>query len=400
MMNAADQSSHNNASSLTEAEQEAALDAQLAERIAAYLHEAPTSEFHSQPIRVVRHWEGQDNLLWQVQAGGNDAASADHAVVKLFLDAGQARGRRQFDGQNTFAPRGIAPQPLWFDRYPQGLARQVLVYRWLEGTEVDLSSGAVEATGSNKIDAEHVTILEGLAQTIATVHNAPVDEVRRFCPHPVNLDFFWRIESDALQNAGERWKATASLHDMLCELSQAATQTAQRNMTLWESAMPTPVHGDLQPENCLIQSNGTAILLDWEMYGLGDPALDVARFLFHIQKQIPTEQQVYFLQPYLSQIHQPHMQERIETYRRLLSVQALTYLLNGVHHALQVEDSGGVNQEAHAQLAENLPFINASVHATLTQSLADFDIVPAQEDTLERALESWEQHVAELVGNE
>ncbi len=41
---------------------------------------------------------------------------------------------------------------------------------------------------------------------------------------------------------------------------------------------PAPVHGDLRLDNVL-SSDGGVVLLDWEMFGLGDPALEVARFL-------------------------------------------------------------------------------------------------------------------------
>ncbi|MEZ4560580.1 MAG: hypothetical protein R2854_29800 [Caldilineaceae bacterium] len=92
----------------------------LTTAIQTYLTGAATSEFRGLEVTVVDHWEGRDNLLWRVEAGAQNAAQ--DAVIKLFLDAGQVRSRRQYDGQQLFAPVGIAPQPLWYDRYPDGLS--------------------------------------------------------------------------------------------------------------------------------------------------------------------------------------------------------------------------------------------------------------------------------------
>ena len=75
----------------------------LTAAIHTYLTTAPASGFAGQDVRVVDAWRGEDNLLWRVTAGGQEA------VVKLYLDAGQARGRRQADGQRLFAPPGLAP---------------------------------------------------------------------------------------------------------------------------------------------------------------------------------------------------------------------------------------------------------------------------------------------------
>src|SRR3954471_3842511 len=87
---------------------------------------APSSLFVQQPVEILAHWQGDANLLWRVGAGEQQAG------VKVFLDAGQARSRRQFDAQQLLAPVGLAPEPLWVDRYPQGLSRQLIVYRWCD----------------------------------------------------------------------------------------------------------------------------------------------------------------------------------------------------------------------------------------------------------------------------
>lgn len=282
----------------------------LTDSIHTYLTTAPASGFAGRAVTMLVHWRGENSLLWRVVAGGDDA------VVKLFLDAGQARGRRQFDGQQRFAPLGIAPEPLWFDRYPEGLARQVLVYRWVEGRNVD---------ASNPAD------LAALAASIAAVHNDEAAAVRRISPRAVNLDYFWRVLAGGLTPTTRWLEAVGCPH--LAELVHALTTRAgdivAEARLLWQSAAPTPVHGDLRLEHALIQG-GSAVLLDWEMFGLGDPALDVATFLWKDAGGIDDAGRAHWLACYCDAVHSPEMSARIDVYGRLLPLQQFAFLLDGL----------------------------------------------------------------------
>lgn len=281
--------------------------------VQSYLATASTSEFNQQDVEVLAQWEGSDNLLWRVQSNGQDA------VLKLFLDAGQARGRRQNDGQLSFSPLGIAPRPLWFDRYPYGLSRQVLVYEWMPG----------EAVQPNDAGA-----MISLAQSVAQLHAGDPNDVRRFCPHPVNLDYFWRVQQGSF-GPNREWlnqhngSQLVPLFDELCSRSQALVETA---LPLWQGVSPAPVHGDVKLEN-VISSFGQTVLLDWEMFGLGDPALDVASFLHLEQQSIEEDVQSLWLESYLSQADQPGLAQRIGIYQRLLPFQSVCYLLDGIRSA-------------------------------------------------------------------
>jgi hypothetical protein len=160
-------------------------------------------------------WEGSSNLLWRVNSGGQEA------VVKLYLDAGQARGRRQFDGQQMFSPLGLAPQPLWFDRYPAGLARQVLVYAWAPGIALEVTNAA------------H---LAALAQSIAQVHSGDPTDVRRFCPNPLNLDYLWRVMHGGL-GLIEQWLVTQkanALQRYFAAIAANANALVEAALPLWQ----------------------------------------------------------------------------------------------------------------------------------------------------------------------
>lgn len=303
-----------------------------------YLTTARTSHFLDQSVTVLDHWVGRDNLLWRIESRGQEA------VLKLFLDAGQARGRRQYDGQERLAPLGIAPRPLWFDRYPEGLSRQVLVYAWQPGQPIDLADAGQRAA---------------LAASIAQVHNGDVTAVRRFCPNPVNLDYWWRVVRGSIapiltwlnsQNADP-------LSGLFTELTKRAATLVEAALPLWANTPPTPVHGDLRHENVLHQF-GAAVLLDWEFFGLGDPALDVAAFLHRSQANFIGEAQEEWLARYLASFDQPGLAGRIGVYGRLLPLQSLCFLLDGLRNAPRND----------ADLASAAPFLAVTLSATWQQS--------------------------------
>lgn len=321
----------------------------LTANLHAYLTTAPTSNFLQRTVEMLDHWEGSSNLLWRVNCAGQDA------VVKLYLDAGQVRGRRQFDGQQLFSPLGLAPQPLWFDRYPTGLARQVLVYNWLPGESVVAENGAQ---------------MTALAQTVAQVHRGDPTEVRRFCPNPLNLDYLWRVLHGGL-GAIEGWllaqKATA-LQRYFNAIAANANALVAAALPLWQHTPPTPVHGDLKLENA-IDSFGTAVLLDWEMFGLGDPAYEVATFLQSSQADLDADGQAAWLNIYLATFDQPGLAQRIGVYQRILPFQSVAYLLHGLRQ--QPPDELPL-------LRENCQFLEATLAGALQQAALALQVEPVE----------------------
>jgi thiamine kinase-like enzyme len=276
-----------------------------------YLTGAASSRFLGQEVTITDQWQGRDNLLWRVRCGdGTDA------VVKMFTDAGQARSRRQFRGQEQFAAAGLAPEPLWYDRYPHGLPCQILVYRWAEGEELTLA------------DRLHRI---ALADAVARIHCAESDAVQRFSPHPFNLLTFWQI-----WQAGEaqlrEWISAASaplLTELLSMLWAATHDLMDTALPLLGETPPTPIHGDLSAENALFD-RGRVLLVDWEFFGLGDPAQEIARFLFYGGDDWSEDGQAEWRELYRSANTEPGLPERVELYLRLFNFQAVTYLLQGI----------------------------------------------------------------------
>lgn len=307
------------------------------QNIATYLTSAPGSGFYGQPVAVAGRWQGAENLLWRVEARGQDA------VVKFFVEAGQVRSQRQFTGQELLSGLGIAPEPLWLDRFPEGLTREVVVYRWMDGNQLDISDGRRAAA---------------LAQTLAQLHGYDREAVQRFCPHPINLDYYWRITGYSVGQAAG-WlgrEGYVRLAGVVDALGAAGRQLVERALPLWRDP-PRPVHGDVRPENCL-DSFGTAVLVDWELFGLGDPALEVASLLWETQAQLDEAARDELQAAYVDALGEPEIAARIDVYNRLLPLRNAAFLLNGVSQ-LDADD------RAQAEFRANQVFIRETVLTSL-----------------------------------
>ena len=319
-----------------------------------YLTGAASSRFRGQKVDIKDQLQGRDNLLWRVQCeDGSDA------VLKMFTDAGQARSRRQFSGQEQFAAAGLAPEPLWYDRYPHGLPRQILVYRWADG---------VSLAPSDRLHRY------ALADAVARVHCASRDEVQRFSPHPFNLLTFWQI-----WQAGEaplrEWTSSEPapvLAEHLSSLWAAAHRLMDTVLPLLGETPPLPIHGDLKAENALFH-RGQALLVDWEFFGLGDPAQEIARFLFYGGDDWTDESQDEWQDIYFFGNTDPSLPDRVDIYVRLFSSQAVTYLLEGIRQKAvpPVTDS-----DPDAKSSQYLSFLISALTAALRRSLTHWGLPP------------------------
>lgn len=319
----------------------------LTPQIHHYLTAAPASHFRGQAVTLIDHWQGHDNLLWRVACGGREA------VLKLYLDAGQVRGRRQYEAHERFAPLGIAPRPLWFDRYPEGLSRQVLVYEWTPGESPNPADTAQMAA---------------FGQSVGRVHAGDPSAVRRISPHPLNLDYLWRVLKGGLTGLPQ-WleeRKAPRLSQTFTQLATAVQSQVEQALPLWQGVAPAPAHGDLLLENTLA-SLGATVLLDWEFFGLSDPAFDAARFLHRSDAALDETARATWLDAYLTTFSQPGLAQRIAVYERVLHFEALCFLLNGV----RTHFGEGADQEGQADAA---PFLAATLAATLERAANAFAV--------------------------
>jgi aminoglycoside phosphotransferase (APT) family kinase protein len=165
------------------------------------------------------------------------------------------------------------------------------------------------------------------------------------------------------------------------KLAANVTAFIEAVLPLWANTLPTPVHGDLKLENG-VDSFGAVILLDWEMFGLGDPALEVASFFQMSQHELDATAQAEWLDNYLSIFDQAGLAQRIASYQRILPFQAACFLLDGLRQHL---DQSSTSDEA--EVAENLPFLLTTLQVTLAQAADALQLdVPNLEDAVQTLL--------------
>jgi hypothetical protein len=293
------------------------MNSEAADAIRTYAVTSPLSTLAGRDVIVREEWQGSDNLLWRLGVASNGAQEpvAD-TVLKMYMEAGWVRGRREYEAQQLFSPLGLAPQPLWFDRDAELLPRQVVGYAYVDGSPPDMADPGVQAA---------------VAQAIARVHATDAAELARVSPNPMGFKTFWTLLQENIATVSTDLAPFPDLVRGMTELQTAASALAAEAAPLWANATPTPIHGEFSPENTLITPRGVTFV-DWELSGLGDPALEVARFAQGHLVETATREQ--WLATYLAAFNPPQMAERIALYRMLLPIEWLCLLLGGLEDAL------------------------------------------------------------------
>lgn len=279
----------------------------LAHTVLAYLAASPELAVTEAEITAVEELPGDHNALWRIQTAQRDI------VCKMFLDAGQARGRRQYANQQSAAQIGIAPPVVAFDRYPDGLSRQIMLYEWCPGTPLNPASGDDAAE---------------LAVVLAAAHARPPGEQMRLSPHPINPQYQWSLlqGSKRLVEKEATRSGAAPLWDMVLEAVSRAETWILPELDKHELTPPVLIHGDLQREHCL-KVDGKMQLLDWEMGGLGDPAREICHVFLHLLPDLTAAEKFEWLRLYAPRTEVLNLRRRVATYTILLPVASLLELL-------------------------------------------------------------------------
>ena len=246
-----------------------------------------------------------------------------HAILKQFNSTinptrkGADKRWAEAAALNIFAPQGMAPELLWEGEMPEP-SIDALIYKW------------VEVKRASDITLTHEQ-LDLIAIALRTVHSYTAD-LKLLSPAPLTLEAWWGRTHELYRDMQMRLAAQmpVEISDTLSRLLQPVAGDVQAHKRFWQGAPLTFVHGRPEPTNTLLRGN-SAILKNWQDFGLGDPSHEVAAISRLLAEQVGEEAAEYLIDSYLDGIEDNMLARRIEIYRR---VWPFGYLLSTVSNYL------------------------------------------------------------------
>jgi aminoglycoside phosphotransferase (APT) family kinase protein len=168
--------------------------------------------------------------------------------------------------QETAVP---APDPVHFCDDESVLGRPFVVLDHLAGAVVPLGERLPDRFQTPSARRE---LAEGLVDTLAEVHTAPVDPFRDACSE--------RTPAEQVALATDRLSAATDVTEHDVPTLRKVGDWLRANAPSGSAA--TLVHGDFRPGNVLFtgeRSPAVSGVLDWETAALGDPLTDLGYFL-------------------------------------------------------------------------------------------------------------------------
>jgi len=226
---------------------------------------------------------GTDDYGLTPLAGGHSgetflaAAAGERTVVRVYGARGATRGPAapEVDAAVLRLVRGLLPVPEVLDvRRPDPVAGSpgLLVTGLLPGTRLDLLLPGLDDDGRRTTGLRLGVLLARLASMPLPRPGRFVDGDLRVAPYPAG-DLVGLVEAHRTGTALERWPDRE--YDALLAV-------ADRAQTLLDAVTRTClVHGDLDPENLLVDPDTLAVtgLLDWEFAHAGRPGTDLGNLL-------------------------------------------------------------------------------------------------------------------------
>jgi aminoglycoside phosphotransferase (APT) family kinase protein len=142
------------------------------------------------------------------------------------------------------------PEPLEVGEPGEGYPWPWAVYRWIDGEHPDP-------------DADNTLLARDLAELVQAMHDVALDGVPR-SGRGIPLRAMGDDIRGAIDKVADRFDAE-TLHEIWSDAT-----TAPR----WPSAF-VPLHGDLSTHNLLLRDGRLHAVIDFSLFGLGDPAVDL-----------------------------------------------------------------------------------------------------------------------------
>lgn len=246
--------------------------------------------------------------------------------------------RREVEGLRVAGVVGLAPPLIVADEVGGTLGGPVVITQQTAGTPLD-------AGHISDADADAWLFL------LLTLHHLPPDQVRVDSSLSPDLVTWWQRMQPAWDFCRNAFAAPPyqPLLDLLTQLHLVASARVEAHRGLWRRLPRHVCHGNPVAANVL-SDGGRLMFIEWEGFGLGDPALEIGRtmVLATLEDHFDATQYSRMLMSYLAgtrDLRDATLEQRIDVFTSVLPLGYSFYLL-----ALLAPDAGGA-ATANAGLA-------------------------------------------------
>jgi len=329
--------------------------------VAKYFVGLPTGILGPMPIsvsRVSRLNLGESNLNFLV------VTNQGKFVFRINMDSASAtKSASEFNSLRALAGLRIAPEAFHLDESRVPFGETSLVVKYLEGKPLsELEEGRISVESAVK-----------LAHLAAVVHS--IDEKKLAIQLPVRglsyESWFARMRRDidyVEQNRKSRSLKSGfdrMLRDSFSRLQKASVKSAPPNVS-------APGHGDICAQNVIVNDDGAMRLIDWENFGLWDPAAEIAMVFEAFGLAFPADRELEFLSAYTSLRQDQTLRERLNVFRAIVRFEQLTW---GIRHVFEIVN-GEMNKaftEA-TKMSEHVAFVDSCLIELVKAGLIDLDL--------------------------
>ncbi|HEX9988115.1 MAG TPA: aminoglycoside phosphotransferase family protein [Chloroflexia bacterium] len=265
--------------------------------------------FAESPPEVLTTVQAEGHTLFTVSSAGVDLVvkhyfEREKKQKPLIVRSAKDRARAESLALQAHAPRDIAPKLIWSGDAPTHIGGCIVIYRSPQGV-----SAAQRQLGNKEI--------ESYASALRTIHSEPV-HLKLLSPRPRNLDAWWLQIHEIYRDipADLLHELPPTIEDLLGRLTQTVAADSHAHKRFWQDATLTPVHGTPSPHYILL-ADGAATLVDWQLFGLGDPAYEVAATSCMLAESSGPSAADKLIELYLSHTDDIMLERRIKIYRRV-----------------------------------------------------------------------------------
>jgi hypothetical protein len=300
----------------------------------------------SGPVEVLPDGATPDEQRFMLRAGGA------RYLLMCYAPAAAERARRAAAGLRLASSVGIGPALELSDEVGAALGGPVVIATDPSGTPL----------GDRPLTDEE---MHGWLFLLLTLHHLPPSSVTLSSAMSADASTWWQRTNGAWEVTSAAY-ADTRYHELTAALTQLRAVAGARleaHRSIWEGLTRRPCHGNPVPAN-LVRTSGSLVLVEWDGFGLGDPAMEVSRAaaLATLTGELTPEQYVRFVSDYLAGMRDLRDETLEERLRVFASVLPLGFCFNLLGLLAQPTSPVGPERAAYVeQVARALQWISETM---------------------------------------